>query len=41
LREGTPVAVFGAPVTREGREWREIQSGNQRGWVVAVVVRAR
>jgi uncharacterized protein YraI len=41
LREGTPVAVLGEPVTREGRAWREIQSGNQRGWVVAVVVRAR
>jgi uncharacterized protein YgiM (DUF1202 family) len=41
LREGTPVAVLGDPVTREGREWREIESGSQRGWVVAVVVRAR
>ena len=41
LREGTPVAVLGPPVSREGRDWREIQSGNQRGWVVAVVLRAR
>jgi hypothetical protein len=41
LREGTPVAVLGEPVTREGRAWREIQSGSQRGWVVAVVLRAR
>ena len=35
------VAVIGAPVTVEGRAWQEIQSGNQRGWVVAVVVRPR
>ncbi len=41
LREGTPVAVFGDPVNAEGRAWRQIQSGNQRGWVVAVTVRAR
>jgi hypothetical protein len=41
LREGTPVAVLGEPVTREGRAWREIQSGSQRGWVVAVVLRQR
>jgi hypothetical protein len=41
IREGTPVAALGEPVTSEGRAWREIQSGNQRGWVVAVVLRAR
>ena len=41
LREGTPVAVLGEPVQSDGRAWRQIQSGNQIGWVVAVVVRAR
>jgi hypothetical protein len=41
LREGTAVAVLGEPVNAEGRAWRHIQAGNQQGWVVAVVVRAR
>jgi hypothetical protein len=41
LREGTAVAVLGDPIQSEGRAWRQIQSGNQVGWVVAVVVRAR
>jgi hypothetical protein len=41
LREGTPVEVIGDPVNSEGRAWRQIRSGSQQGWVVAVVVRAR
>jgi len=41
LREGTPVAVLGEPINSEGRAWRQIQSGDRQGWVVAVVVRPR
>ena len=41
LREGTPVAVVGEPVSAEGRSWQQIRSGDHQGWVVAVVVRPR
>jgi len=41
LREGTLVEALGDPVSAEGRDWRPIRSGEQNGWVVAVVVHDR
>jgi len=41
LREGSLVETTGDPVSAEGRDWQPIRSGDQEGWVIAVVVHER
>jgi uncharacterized protein YraI len=41
LAEGTPVDVLGAPVSTDGRSWRQIRGEGLEGWGISVVVRQR